>query len=139
MENNEIAIKLRSVKKSDCKFLYDLLNERHPSANISHKKMPSFSQHVIFVLSKPYSKWYVIEALQKNVGSIYLTENDEIGIFIKTDFHGKGIATCAMNQLMKKNPRSRYLANVNPKNKKSIKFFKNYEFNLIQHTYELKK
>jgi RimJ/RimL family protein N-acetyltransferase len=94
---------------------------------------------VIFVLSKPYSKWYVIEALQKNVGSIYLTENDEIGIFIKTDFHGKGIATCAMNQLMKKNPRSRYLANVNPKNKKSIKFFKNYEFNLIQHTYELKK
>ncbi len=139
MENNEIVIKLRSVKKSDCEFLYDLLNERHPSANISHKKMPSFSQHVIFVLSKPYSKWYVIEALQKNVGSIYLTENDEIGIFIKTDFHGKGIATCAMNQLMKKNPRSRYLANVNPKNKKSIKFFKNYEFNLIQHTYELKK
>ncbi len=139
MENNEIILKLRSVKKSDCEFLYDLLNERHPSANISHKKMPSFSQHVIFVLSKPYSKWYVIEALQKNVGSIYLTENDEIGIFIKTDFHGKGIATCAMNQLMKKNPRSRYLANVNPKNKKSIKFFKNHEFNLIQYTYELKK
>ena len=139
MENNEIILKLRSVKKSDCEFLYDLLNERHPSANISHKKMPSFSQHVTFVLSKPYSKWYVIEAFQKNVGSIYLTENDEIGIFIKTDFHGKGIATCAMNQLMKKNPRSRYLANVSPKNKKSIKFFKNHEFNLIQYTYELKK
>ena len=137
MENNEIILKLRSVKKSDCEFLYDLLNERHPSANISHKKMPSFSQHVTFVLSKPYSKWYVIEESTNNVGSVYLSKNDEIGIFIKTDFHGKGIATCAMNQLMKKNPRSRYLANVNPKNKKSIDFFKKNGFKLIQHTYEL--
>ena len=62
-----------------------------------------------------------------------------IGIFIKSDFHGQGIASQAINILMKKHPRSRYLANVNPKNKKSIQFFKNQKFNLIQHTYELKK
>ena len=139
MKNNKISIKLKSVKKSDCEFLYDLLKERHPSANISHKKMPSFLQHVKFVLSKPYSKWYVIEVSTNNVGSVYLSKNDEIGIFIKNDSHRKGIASQTINLLMKKHPRSRYLANVNPKNKKSIKFFKNHEFNLIQYTYELKK
>ncbi len=139
MKNDEIFVKLRPVKKSDCTFLYDLLKERDPRANISHKKMPSFVQHVKFVMSKPYSKWYVIESFENAVGSIYLTKNNEIGIFIKKDLHGKGIASLAINQLMKKHPRSKYLANINPKNKKSIQFFKNQKFHLIQHTYELEK
>ena len=139
MKNNTTLVKLRLVKKSDCEFLYDLLNERDPRANISHKKMPSFAQHVKFVMSKPYSKWYVIEASKNNVGSIYLTKDNEIGIFIKKDLHGKGIASKAIQLLIEKHPRSRYLANVNPKNKKSIQFFKNQKFHLIQHTYELEK
>ncbi|MCV0366645.1 GNAT family N-acetyltransferase [Nitrosopumilus sp.] len=139
MKNNVISVKLKSVKKSDCEFLYDLLKERDPRANISHKKMPSFTQHVKFVMSKPYSKWYIIEAFQNPVGSVYLTKDNEIGIFVKKDFHSKGIASAAINLLMEKHPRSRYLANINPKNKKSIQFFKNQKFNLIQHTYELEK
>lgn len=134
-EKNLIA--LRPVKKSDCAFLYELLKERDPRANISHKKMPRFEQHVKFVLSKPYSKWYIIEESGKDVGSVYLTENDEIGIFVKKGVQGKGIGFKALKLLIKKNPRSRYLANVNPKNKKSIRFFRNNGFNLIQHTYEL--
>lgn len=132
-------IKLKPVKKSDCLFLYDLLKERDPKANISHKKMPSYTQHVKFVMSKPYSKWYVINFLNTDVGSIYLTKDNEIGIFVKKDFHGKGIATSSLNLLMKMNPRSRYLANVNPKNKKSMEFFKKQNFHLLQHTYELEK
>ena len=136
---NKNSIKLRSVKKSDCPFLYDVLNERDPRVNISHKKMPSFAQHVKFVLSKPYSKWYVIAKSEQDIGSIYLTKDNEIGIFIKKDDQGRGIGVKALKLLMEKNPRSRYLANVNPKNKKSIQFFKNNGFNLIQHTYELKK
>jgi len=139
MKNDIPSVKLRSVKKLDCEFLYDLLKERDPRANISHKKMPSFAQHVKFVMSKPYSKWYVIEALKNDVGSIYLTKNNEIGIFIKKNFHGKGIASIAIKLLIQKHPRSMYLANVNPKNKKSIQFFKNQKFHLIQHTYKLEK
>ena len=136
---NKNSIKLRSVKKSDCPFLYDVLNERDPRVNISHKKMPSFAQHVKFVLSKPYSKWYVIVESEQDIGSIYLTKDNEIGIFIKKDDQGRGIGVKALKLLMEKNPRSRYLANINPKNKKSVQFFKNNGFNLIQHTYELKK
>jgi len=133
------SIKLCPVKESDCLFLYKLLKERDPKANISHKKMPSFEQHVKFVLSKPYAKWYVIAEDRKKIGTIYLTINNEIGIFLKNDLQSKGIGFTALELLMEKNPRTRYLANVNPKNKKSIRFFKNNGFKLIQHTYELEK
>ena len=136
--SNENSIILRSVKESDCLFLYELLKERDPRANISHKKMPSFAQHVKFVLSKPYAKWYIIVENEKDIGSVYLTKNSEIGIFIKKNIQGRGIGFKVLKLLMKKNPRSRYLANVNPKNKKSIKFFEDNEFSLIQHTYELR-
>lgn len=139
MKNNKSSIKLRPVKKSDCLFLYNLLKERDPRANISHKKMPSFKQHEKFVTSKPYSKWYVIVESEEDIGSVYHTKNNEIGIFLKKDIQGKGIGGKALKLLMEKNPNSRYLANVNPKNKKSIQFFKNNGFKLIQHTYELEK
>jgi L-amino acid N-acyltransferase YncA len=51
--------------------------------------------------------------------------------------HAKKIGTTALNILIKKNRRKRYLANINPKNKKSISFFKKNGFELIQHTFEL--
>lgn len=137
--NNKNSTILRPVKKSDCLFLYELLKERDSRANISHKKMPNFAQHVKFVLSKPYTKWYVIVECKKNVGSVYLTKDNEIGIFLKKDLQGKGIGMNVLKLLMEKNPRARYLANINPKNKKSIQFFKNNGFKLIQHTYELEK
>jgi len=137
MKNSKKSITLREVTSSDHRFLYDLLKERDPKANISHKKIPSFSEHVKFVSSKPYSRWYIIEKDSKKMGSIYLSKNDEIGIFIKKPFHRLGIGKIAINQLIEKNPRNRYLANVNPKNKKSLEFFKNISFNLIQYTFEL--
>ena len=130
-------ITLKAVSKSDHKFLFVLLSQRKPSENISHKKMPTFDQHVKFVMSKPYAKWYVIFLDQNRVGSIYLTPQNEIGIHVIEEIRGKNVAKEAMSILMKKNPRSRFLANINPKNTKSIKFFTKNGFNLIQNTYEL--
>ena len=49
------------IKESDYQFLYDLLLQRNSDANISHKKMPTYEEHVKFVRSQPYSKWYIIE------------------------------------------------------------------------------
>ncbi|MDE2590613.1 MAG: GNAT family N-acetyltransferase [Patescibacteria group bacterium] len=130
-------LRLKSVTKADCPFLYELLHDRDPSVNISHKKMPSYDKHIKFVMSKPYSKWYVIQYDDQKVGSIYLSKQNEIGIFIKKEKQNEGIGGRAMKLLLKKNPRSRYLANVNPKNKKSMSFFKKNGFKLIQYTYEL--
>jgi len=136
MENNSSSIYLKSITNSDVKFLFNLLRERDPRANISHKKMPAYDEHVNFVKSKPYSKWYIIFKSEQKVGSIYLSKNNEIGIFLSKKFQGKNIGNFALNELMKQNPRKRFLANVNPKNKKSILFFKNNGFKLIQYTFE---
>ncbi|MEX1053808.1 MAG: GNAT family protein [Nitrosopumilaceae archaeon] len=130
-------MKLKSVTKSDCPFLYELLAERDPTVNISHKMIPSYAKHVKFVMSKPYSKWYTIHYKKQKIGSIYLTRQDEVGIFIKKEMQGGGIGKKALHLLMKYNHRPRYLANINPKNKKSIQFFKDNGFKLIQYTYEL--
>ena len=113
--------------------------ERDSRQNISHKKMPTYNQHMSFVSSKPYSKWYVIWYRVNKVGSIYLTAQNEVGIFIKKSFQNKQIGNIALHKLTQKNPKKRYLANVNPQNKKSIRFFKNNGFKLIQHTFELSK
>ena len=135
MADNDIQLK--EVNKSDIKFLYQHLKERDPITRISHKKMPTFAQHEKFVLSNPYTKWYIIIQKNKKIGSIYLTEMDEIGLFLKKDAQGKGLGQKSLELLMKLNPRNRYLANVSPKNKKSTQFFKKNKFILIQHTYEL--
>ena len=139
MVRNEPLVKLKAVSKSDYRFLYNLLMERDARANISHKKMPTYNQHVSFVSAKPYSKWYVILYDTNKAGSIYLTSQNEIGIFIKKSFQNKQIGNIALRKLIQKNPKKRYLANVNPKNKKSICFFKNNGFKLIQYTLELSK
>ena len=131
------SISLRIVRDSDSKFLFELLKERDPRANISHKKMPSYDEHLKFIKSKPYTKWYIILKLKDRIGSIYLSKNDEIGIFLSKKYQGKNIGNDALKELIRKNPRERYLANVNPKNKKSSVFFKNNNFKLIQHTYEM--
>ena len=136
MKKTLSPISLKSVTNSDVKFLFDLLKERDPRVNISHKKMPTYSQHTKFIKSKPYSKWYIILKSKQKIGSIYLSKNDEIGIFLSKKFQGKNVGNFALNELMKKNPRKRFLANVNPKNKKSISFFKNNNFKLIQYTFE---
>ena len=139
MKKTQSPISLKSVTNSDVKFLFDLLKERDPRANISHKKMPTYSQHTKFIKSKPYSKWYIILKSKQKIGSIYLSKNDEIGIFLSKKFQGKNVGNFVLNELMKKNPRKRFLANVNPKNKKSISFFKNNNFKLIQYTFERTK
>jgi len=137
--NPNQQVELREVDETDLEFLYKLLEKRDPIANISHRKMPSYEEHVQFVLSKPYSVWYVIIANNERVGSIYLAKQDEIGIFLTSDMTGKRMGKTALEQLMRKNPRKKYLANVSPKNKKSMEFFEKNGFRLIQYTYEFMK
>lgn len=134
--NEESDIQLKKITKSDYRFLYVLLSERNPQANISHKKMPTFAEHKKFILSKPYSKWYIIKFRNQNAGSVYLTKQNEVGIFIKNEFQNQGIGNLTLQLLFEKNPRSRYLANVSPNNPESTEFFEKNGFKLIQYTYE---
>ena len=53
------------VRKSDCPFLFQLLKERESKVNISHRTIPTYNNHVKFVMSKPYAKWYIIKYQNK--------------------------------------------------------------------------
>ena len=134
-----LSIKLNQVTKNDTLFLYDLLKNKDPNANISHKKMPSYDEHVKFVMSKPYTNWYIIEYEKKNVGAIYLSKQDEIGISINNDYEYDQIVKPALELLMKLNQRNRYLANTSSKDVRSQEFLLKNGFTSLEYVYEMKK
>ena len=104
--------------------------------------MPTYQEHEKFVNTKPYQAWYLIlnADIQLDdyipVGSIYLSKQREIGIFIFNEYKGQGYAEAACKQLIDKWP-GKFLANVNPENIPSIELFKKLGFNQIQVTYAL--
>ena len=134
-----LSIKLNQVTKNDTLFLYDLLKNKDPNANISHKKMPSYDEHVKFVMSKPYTNWYIIEYDKKNVGAIYLSKQDEIGISVNNDYEYDHIVKPALKLLMKLNQRKRYLANTSPKDVRSQEFLLKNGFTGLEYVYEMIK
>ena len=137
MENKKI--KFKKVGNNDLDFLYDLLKYRDENSNISHKKMPTFLQHKKFVNSKPYVYWYIILQDNEEIGSVYITMLNEIGLHLKQEFNNLKLETKILNLLMLKHPKTRFLININPKNKKRIDFLKKNGFKLIQYTFEFTK
>ena len=133
-----MEIELKPVNEQDIDFLYELLKERETKVNISHKKLPPFSEHEQFVKSSPYPYWDIILLNNERIGNIYLTNRDELGIFISKDSQSQGVGSIVLQKFMKKVGKKRYLANINPTNYKSIQFFGKHGFTHIQNTYHKK-
>ena len=131
-------MELKPVTVDDAEFLFDLLKQREGIVNISHKSLPDWEEHLQYVKKHDYQSWDIIWVENTRIGNIYLTKNNEIGIFIdkKLQFHGYG--SKALEEFMKKNGKKRYLANINPTNYKSIQFFGKNGFTHIQNTYHKK-
>ena len=150
------------------KILFGLLAERSmeddPYVNISHRKMPTWTEHCKFIASKPYRKWFFIEGISWDadkkihlepgsinyatavIGTCYLTRLNEIGIILFGQYRGRGFGTKAVHELTRKfkplkaipgKRRGRFLANINPKNEKSIRLFTNIGFTHDSNTYIL--
>jgi len=118
--------------------LWNLLLERQPEQSISHHGMPTMQEHTKFVGSRPYAFWYIIRrGSLGNLGSVYLTRDDEIGVFIYSGCQGHGYGPQAIKLLMKAHPRKQYLANINPANAGSIHVFEELGFKHVQNTYTL--
>lgn len=122
--------------------LYQLLAERPENANISHAKMPSLDEHHAFVRSRPYRLWYEIKYGAEQVGAIYATHHNEIGIAILLDQQRQGYATDAIREFVKTvEPlpvgRGAWLANVAPKNWRSKILFEKLGSRIVQLTYEI--
>ena len=143
-------MRLNHVTAHDWQFLYDLLAERPHQANISHREMPDIAAHVAFIKSNPYTAWYIIEIDHDHwsdghvdhhilkAGAIYLSKQDEIGVAIKREHQGQHLGKQAIEQLMQRHVRPRYLANIAPDNMKSHKMFMGMGFKTIQNTLELR-
>jgi RimJ/RimL family protein N-acetyltransferase len=135
MNNKDIV--LNKIKEQDYLFLHNLLAQRNSIVNISHKRMPTWEEHVKFVKSKPYSKWYVIYNNDEKIGSIYLSNQNEIGIHLLKKYENESIYLESIKQLMLLNLKIKFCVNVSPKNKNYIVLFKKLGFKMVQHTYEL--
>lgn len=120
--------------------LYSMLLQRleDENSNISHKKMPTWQEHIDFVKADIYQDWFIVfdEKTDELVGQFYITNNNEIGIYIINKFRRKGYATHIMNTILKWDKKVNYLANINPKNEASIKFFEKWGFKHIQNIYK---
>jgi RimJ/RimL family protein N-acetyltransferase len=123
-------------RRDAAKILYKLLGERDGGVNISHRMMPSYRAHMKFIRSKPYRAWYLVIVGNVAIGACYLSKQDEIGVGILKEYQGQGYGNEAVRRLMSAHGKRRYLANVNPRNERSARMFKDLGFNLIQHTYE---
>ncbi len=122
--------------------LYDLLAERDPAVNISHKRMPSFDEHVAFVHSNPYSIWwlilgYAVGARPIIYGACYLSKQNEIGIQIFRAHQGRGWGRDALMEVLRRFPGERLLANVAPGNARSRALFEAAGFRHVQNTFAL--
>ena len=129
-------LKFHKVTSKSGKDLYNLLKSR--KHNISHKKMPSYQEHLNFINNHPYLHWYLIEK-GLPIGSFYIQEDNSIGInienptpaiineiylFIKNSFKPR-------DAIPSKVPPY-FFINVAENNKKIIKILKKLEFFPIQ-------
>jgi hypothetical protein len=110
--------------------------------SISHKSMPTLLRHKEFVFSHPYRVWYIIKASERYVGSIYLTNGNNIGI---STIRGaeKFVPSVVGTILMKHKPlpairsvrSAEFDFNVSSSNKKLIAALKSMGAKLVQVTY----
>ena len=134
-------IKLLSIyremqKQNTYQVLYDLMKEATPEQSISHKELPTMQEHILYIDRKPQRYWYFIYAGKEIVGSIYLSKRREIGIRIFNQYQHYGFGYDAVRELKRLHP-GRMLANINPKNVVSKRFFRKLKAKLLQETFEL--
>ena len=132
--------------------LYQLLKERPIENRISHEKMPTHAEHRAFIAGRPFRFWFLIESLEvserhaKNVfvGAIEVTDHNEIGVSILSEYQRKGYGRQALVLFMGAHhplpaiPARRnghWLANIAIKNEGSKAFFEQCGFAPIQETW----
>lgn len=65
---------------SDTQFLWDLFQQKPTHKKISSVQELSFDAHTAFVKNHPYEAWMIIELQSQDLGSVFLTKFNEVGI-----------------------------------------------------------
>lgn len=126
------------------KITFDILNTR--KYNISHLNQIDFLEHEEFFQNHPYRNWYLIKFESDYIGTLYLSNENIIGInFIK---YNKTFLKKTINFVLDeheplppiKSIRSdSFLINVHPENSKLSSFLVENGATHIQSTYKLEK
>ncbi len=119
-----------------------LANREH---NISHKEMPSFSDHVDFVESRPYREWFFIKYNEDYVGTFYIQKNNSIGINLDEFHYKQGILETLKYINKKFIPREaiksivpeQFYINLPYEDKKFQEVLTKYGYNPIQLSYRI--
>lgn len=125
-----MRLTLRLSNKKDYRFFYELLKQRNPSENISHRKMPTYREHCAFNDSFPYLHDFVMLDKDERVGRIYVTSKGEVGVHTVNGYYEEALEL-ACGEL-----KGKKFFNVAPGNKTLIDFLTRKGYRLIQQTYE---
>ncbi len=76
---------LREVEPTaeDVQLLFDSLSKRNHT--ISHRKMPTFEQHLQFVSNHPYRKWFLVYFQLEFKGHLYVKYDNAVGLHMSPD------------------------------------------------------
>ena len=142
MENMNL-IKIDKQNITHIEDLFELLKIR--KHNISNQVLPTFNEHRDFVMNHPYRFWYLVKKCNLLTGSVYLSNENVIGLNLSSSEKNDYIKTINLITSMHKplppikSVRSKnYIVNVNPNNKILINALKNINFIHIQNTYLLR-
>jgi hypothetical protein len=73
-----LLFELIKGEKHQIDVLYALLKKRIHT--ISHRTIPNYEEHVNFVNNNPYRLWFLLRDGEEYIGSVYLTEQNSVGI-----------------------------------------------------------
>jgi hypothetical protein len=145
-------LKLNTFKTEDQEFLYEVLKFRWSKANINIKykhseQLPSFEEHVKYINSGKFKKFYKIHLHEFPIGMIYIDVNNINGTFLLPDLLKKAIKNVDMSDikdtltakihsaLFKDNPEVElHYATVNPNNTLSLKALLENGYEIVEHT-----
>lgn len=130
-------ISYRPMTRSDYGWLYDLLQQRMTrlGVNISHRRMPSYEDHVAFWDAQPYACAWIIMSGYRPVGYFYLTKIlNELGIQCFAEFDTQAFYLVVIDHVLKMG-LGEILANVNPRHSELITALRARGFEVCQHTY----
>ena len=126
--------------------LFSILDKREGDHVISHNQHTDFKTHREFVFSHPYRYWFLVECQKQFVGTVYLTNENVIGVFIEHEHLGilEETLTYVLDTFdpLPKIPSVRspeFTINIAPRNTTYARIVQGLGGRLIQETYILTK
>lgn len=140
--DSKISFRQITQTEEDSRVLYEFLAQRETS--ISHKAMPSWESHLDFVQNNPYRHWAFIEFEARLVGTIYVQNDNSIGISwpMGTADHYAAVIQSIISNFSPLPPiksirPDNFTINVAPDNKLLSQALLEMDCVLLQTTYEL--